>query len=230
MENVIWVFMIINNKGITASQLKLIALITMIIDHIGYILLPDIIILRYIGRIAFPIYAFLIGEGLLHSQNRKKYFFKIAITFLVFEIISFFVEGSLSICVLYGFLCAIVIVQICEWAKKDIIKRRPIAAIPISLLFISTVVFSSAYIFFAIILPLIIYFTKNEKLKIFLFSITLLMCGIVYWNYQILCIFALIPILFYNKKKGKPLFFKNSFYVLYPLHYLIIGITKLIIT
>jgi hypothetical protein len=221
---------VIKGKGINTTQLKSIALITMIIDHIGYVLFPEIIILRYIGRLAFPIYAFLIGEGLKHSRNRKKYFLKMAITFIIFELIAFFVDGSLSVCVLYGFLCAIAIVEIYEWAKKDLIKRRPIVALPITLLFMSTMVFTSDYIFFAILLPLIIYFIKNKTLKMFLFAFTLLLCGIVYGNYQILAIFALIPILLYNGKKGKEFLCKGSFYILYPLHYLIIGIFKLIIT
>ena len=50
-------------RGLTGNQLKLIALITMTIDHIGYILLPQYRILRIIGRLAFPIYAYMIAVG-----------------------------------------------------------------------------------------------------------------------------------------------------------------------
>lgn len=54
-------------------NLKIIALITMIIDHIGYIIFPQHFILRLIGRIAFPIYAFCVAEGVKHTRNINNY-------------------------------------------------------------------------------------------------------------------------------------------------------------
>ena len=57
--------------GLTGNQLKLIALITMTIDHIGFMLLPQVKILRAIGRIAFPIFAYMIAEGCQYTRNRK---------------------------------------------------------------------------------------------------------------------------------------------------------------
>ncbi len=53
--------------------LKLIAIITMFIDHIGYFILPEIRDLRVIGRIAFPIFAYMIAMGYIHTSNRKTY-------------------------------------------------------------------------------------------------------------------------------------------------------------
>ncbi len=53
--------------------LKLIAIITMFIDHIGYFIYPEIRGLRVIGRIAFPIFAYMIAMGYIHTSNRKKY-------------------------------------------------------------------------------------------------------------------------------------------------------------
>ncbi len=63
---------------LTANGLKWIAIITMIIDHIGAVLYPvsqypDMAFLRIIGRIAFPIFAFLIVEGYRHTGNLKAY-------------------------------------------------------------------------------------------------------------------------------------------------------------
>ena len=217
------------NIKISATQLKCIALITMIIDHIGIILFPDILILRYIGRLAFPIYAFLVGEGLLHTKNRKKYFLKMLATFVTFEIVYVFVRGEWSLCVLYGFLCAILIVEICEWAKKDLIKRRPIVALPISILFISTMAFSSDYMFCAILLPLIVYYIKDKKKKMLLFFICLAFYSILSWDYQILSLIAIIPLLLYSGEKGKNFLFKNSFYIMYPLHYAIIGVINFVL-
>ncbi len=41
--------------GLTANHLKLIACVTMLIDHIGFVFFPRVTVLRYIGRIAMPI-------------------------------------------------------------------------------------------------------------------------------------------------------------------------------
>ena len=46
-----------------ASIFKIIAMVTMLIDHIGMILFPNIAILRIIGRLAFPIFAYFVAEG-----------------------------------------------------------------------------------------------------------------------------------------------------------------------
>lgn len=51
------------------NQLKIIACISMLIDHIGYVLFPDVTVLRLIGRIAMPIFAFFIGEGCLYTKT-----------------------------------------------------------------------------------------------------------------------------------------------------------------
>ena len=98
---------------VKGSTLKIIALITMLIDHIGAFLIEpyllnngvfpfafDIsiipkefktlyiiyIITRLIGRIAFPIYCFLIVEGFLHTSNLKKYAFNLLLFAFISEI------------------------------------------------------------------------------------------------------------------------------------------------
>ena len=62
------------NIGINAFTLKMIATVAMLIDHIGAVLFPQIEILRIIGRIAFPIFAYMIAEGCVHTKSKKKYF------------------------------------------------------------------------------------------------------------------------------------------------------------
>ena len=56
------------------TQLKFIALLAMLVDHIGYAFFPDVMVFRAIGRVAFPIFAFLVTEGMVHTSNWKKYF------------------------------------------------------------------------------------------------------------------------------------------------------------
>ena len=46
-----------------ATQLKVIGIVSMTIDHIGYFLFPQMTVLRVIGRLAYPIFAYMIAEG-----------------------------------------------------------------------------------------------------------------------------------------------------------------------
>ena len=73
-----------SKKGISGSTLKIIAIVTMFIDHVGativqrelyngYSVMAIGIIMRLIGRLAFPIFCFLLVEGFLHTSNIKKY-------------------------------------------------------------------------------------------------------------------------------------------------------------
>ena len=60
-------------QGLTSYQLKWIAVITMVIDHIGAVLFPGELILRIIGRLSFPIFCFLLTEGFCHTHSRRAY-------------------------------------------------------------------------------------------------------------------------------------------------------------
>ena len=70
--------------GVSGSALKCIAMASMLTDHIGYVLFPQYLILRMIGRLAFPIYCFLLVEGAMHTGNIRKY----EIRLLAFALIS----------------------------------------------------------------------------------------------------------------------------------------------
>ncbi|MBR2843557.1 MAG: hypothetical protein IKF06_09840, partial [Lachnospiraceae bacterium] len=51
----------------------------MLADHAALMLFPNIVILRCIGRLALPIFAFMVAEGVLHTRSRVKYFLRIFI-------------------------------------------------------------------------------------------------------------------------------------------------------
>ena len=61
-------------RFLSGNMLKVIAAITMTVDHIGVIFFPSSNILRIIGRIAFPIFAFMIAEGCKYTKNKFRYF------------------------------------------------------------------------------------------------------------------------------------------------------------
>lgn len=75
-----------NNKNVTGSTLKIIAIVTMLIDHTAAVLLGNNMIMRMIGRIAFPIFIFLLIEGAIHTRSKMKYALRLCLFALISEI------------------------------------------------------------------------------------------------------------------------------------------------
>jgi len=73
--------------GLSGNALKLIAIVIMTIDHIGMQLFPNILMLRIIGRLAFPIFAYMIAEGCTYTKDRRKYLITIAVFAAVCQIV-----------------------------------------------------------------------------------------------------------------------------------------------
>lgn len=74
------------SKGLDGGVLKGIAAALMLTDHVGAILLPEVPVLRCVGRLAFPIFAFFIAEGYDHTRDFGRYFRRLAILAVVSEI------------------------------------------------------------------------------------------------------------------------------------------------
>lgn len=72
-------------KMVSQEGLKIMACVTMLIDHIGAAIVPNMN-LRIIGRLAFPIYCFLLVEGIRHTRDVKKYAMRLGIGVLLSEI------------------------------------------------------------------------------------------------------------------------------------------------
>ena len=74
------------SRGLDGGALKGIAAALMLMDHVGAILLPEVLALRCVGRLAFPIFAFFIAEGYAHTRDFGRYFRRMAILAVVSEI------------------------------------------------------------------------------------------------------------------------------------------------
>lgn len=61
------------NKNI----LKLLAALTMVIDHAGLLLFPQVAVLRWIGRISFPLFAFCVGDGCAYTRKPRAYLLRV---------------------------------------------------------------------------------------------------------------------------------------------------------
>ncbi len=70
----------------TSAVLQCIAVVTMLVDHLGYELFPSADWMRMIGRLSFPIFAFMLAEGFVHTSQRKKYVLRLAAFAVVSEV------------------------------------------------------------------------------------------------------------------------------------------------
>ena len=109
----------------SGTQLKLFAAICMLIDHIGVIFFPNILIFRIIGRLAFPIFAFMISEGARYTKNKIRYFFTIFSVALICSLVFYlFSGGSLYLCVLVTFSISVLLIYALRWFKVCLYSRN----------------------------------------------------------------------------------------------------------
>lgn len=106
----------------SAMALKIIASISMLLDHIGYVF--DISILRIIGRIAFPLYLFLIYNGYKHTSNRFLYAVRLGAFAVISQIpFSLFTTGKIF-AAKGNVLVTLFICFVCMWITDVMIRHR----------------------------------------------------------------------------------------------------------
>lgn len=207
--------------------LRSIALITMIIDHTGAVLYPQYHFLRIIGRIAFPLYCFLLIEGYTHTRDVKKYLTRLLAFALLSEApfdYAFF--GGLEFShqnIFFTLFLGLFAVYIIDTKGKELPFVSLFAAV---IAMVAAVLLNTDYSFVGIIYILIFYYTKDMKgwmrygvALAALVTVNFLLMGGTQ-NYAFLA-FLFIPL--YNHKPGlKNWFFKYFHYVAYPLHLFIL--------
>ena len=102
-------------NGLNNNQLKLIALLSMTLDHIAVMVFPQVILLRILGRLAFPIYAYMIAEGCTHTHSMGKYFGTMAALAAVCQGAYYFALGSLYQSILVTFSLSIGLIWLIKW-------------------------------------------------------------------------------------------------------------------
>jgi len=126
METLIVEGEVLQKSSYRNDTLKLLALVTMLVDHIGYMYFPSQMLFRIIGRLAFPIFAYQIALGYSRTSNLKKYFLRLSLFALVTQIpYSFFspdiIFNPIHFNVLFTFILAIVLLWIYD---KGILKIK----------------------------------------------------------------------------------------------------------
>lgn len=212
--------------GLTGNQLKILAMIAMTCDHVGLQLLPQFPILRILGRLALPIYAYMIAEGCRHTRDRKKYLLRLAALALVCQIVYFFAMGSLYQCILVTFSLSVCL--ICLWDFKP--GWQFYAAI-LGCYFLCNVLpdllpgtdFRIDYDIWGVMLPVLIYFGSIKGL-----TVGLLLLALDFGGTQWLALFAVPLLMLYNGQRGKANIGK-LFYFYYPAHLVIIYLLSIIL-
>lgn len=242
---------------LTGSHLKWIAVITMLIDHIGavlleYGLLPRVAdsvlagnsfdfvvadyhfwyyfneVLRMIGRLAFPLFCFLLTEGFLHTGNFKKYAIRLGIFALISEVpFDLAVSGKFldvhSQNVFFTLFIGLIVLRGLNYFETslspEMLPLRYIAALTgiLTAQFLQT-----DYAGFGILLIFLLYeFRNSRKLQCLAGAVLTLFNSYTAW-------ISFLFIWFYNGERGKQLP-KYFFYGFYPVHLLILYLIRILI-
>lgn len=222
---------------LSGNALKLIALISMTIDHIGVVMFPGNQIFRAVGRLALPIFAYMIAEGCRYTHSRPRYILTVFLVGVFCQAVYLLAERSVEQCILITFTFSILIICSFDLASKD--KRY----IPVMLCLIvfayfiaeklpsllPSTDFSIDYGFFGIMLAPLIYIGTNRPSRLVLTAVGLVFVALVRTPDQWLSLLSLPLLALYNGKRGfkMPKYF---FYAYYPLHLGIIYIINFIIS
>lgn len=241
---------------INRSQLKLIAIISMLIDHIGAFLIPDIyaylgypmgmipptgvdmiFICRAIGRIAMPIFAFQIAEGFVHSKDVKAYLKRLGLFALLAEIpydllmskqwISFDQQN-----ILFSFFLAVLLMYWLKFGRENTIWQRIfIVAISGVIGHVLNLEYNNLFLAGTYVTPMIIVMTYIYLDKTHAKENPRPQQAFVSSLFNALQIptvhIASLFIRLYNGKKGK--FDLKRFYLIYPLQFVFFLICRLIL-
>ncbi len=229
-------------KGITASELKYIAILAMFADHIAWAFIPtDTIlsqIIHFFGRITAPVMCFFLTEGFHYTRNIKKYFGRLA----AFAVVSHFAYALFSTGSFFGKALESVITTLflslaAIWVL-NYNKIKPCFKIPIILMLIilsEHCDWGYNLIFFTLAFELGRGSRKDQILAYascaFILNIlplfSLLRAGFDLFFVQIFNLGVLLPIpllMLYNGQKGGGKATKWVFYIFYPAHLIVIGL------
>ena len=212
-------------KILSGSALKCIALLSMIIDHTAYVLLTKgthvYIVMRAVGRLAFPLYCFLITEGFLHTRDRKRYGLRLFLFALISELpwnlmnkgTLLYEKQNVFFTLLLGYLglCAL-----------EYFRERPgYRLCALMTLFLAAVFLKADYGAAGYGLILLLYVLRDQK-------ILQAALGSCFLSGSWKAALAFIPINLYNGERGfvRSAWLKYAFYVIYPLHMLFLAIMR----
>lgn len=235
--------------GLTSNMLRVIAVLLMLSDHIWATYMSLGNWMTYIGRMAFPIFAFQIAEGFVHTSNFKKYALRL-LGFAVITEIPFNLFYSSRVFnpyhqnVLFTLLLGLLAIYVLDNLKKNFTKKN----IGRSLLWIALICVAATlgfvdYGFLGMLTVVMFYVLRDFPFAWLAQLVGMVLINIVFFEglvypveifgktfelpYQGFAVFSLIPIWLYGGKKGKSnKFMQYGFYAFYPVHMLILYFIK----
>ncbi len=238
--------------GLSGNMLKWIAAVFMVVDHVGVILLPELRILRILGRLSFPIFAFMIAEGCRYTRNKYRYFFGIFGVGAACQLVLFFYNGSLEMNILLTFSLSILLVYAFTFFKEQLFAAElSLSCTVASLLLLAGMLVGVAllgsildldYGATGCMVPLyasllhpprgrentVLHRIDRPIFRVLTMALGLLLLSLDDGGIQWFCLCSLPILLLYSGKRGKWRM-KYFFYIFYPAHLLVIqGIAYLL--
>ena len=238
---------------LSGNTLKIIAAVAMLIDHVGIMFFPGVAVFRIIGRLSFPVFAFMIAEGCRYTKNKLRYFTGIFVLAALCQLVYFIYNGDTYMSVLVTFSLSIITVYAlgylkeCLFDKKIRIEKKIISFL---LLFVVVVAvwflnmkLTIDYGFFGCMLApfaALLHPTKNncpawlKRLDRPVIHALTMEIGVLFIAFSFggrIAYYALLSMLllaFYSGKRGKAKM-KYFFYIFYPLHLLLLEGLSMII-
>ena len=220
-----------NIPGLSGNQLKIIALIAMTCDHVGLQLLPQFGFLRIIGRLALPIYAYMIAEGCRYTRDRRRYLGRMLALAAVCLCEYFGAMGSLYQCILVTFSLSICLI----FAVDRAVKSRKSGAVLLALVVFMAACyvcvelpeklfytdFAVDYGIWGVLLPVFVYFGRSKRAKLAWLSVGLCLLAADLGGSQWWALAAVPLLALYSGRRGTWRM-GSLFYVYYPVHLAVI--------
>lgn len=219
--------------GLSQEWLKLIACIAMLIDHIGATLLPQCMMLRVIGRIAFPIYCFLLAEGVNYTRNSLHYGLRLGIGAILSEIpFDLALFGVISVrhqSVMVTLLIGFIMAEIIKRVNKEYIK--PLIILPFA---VAAEWLCTDYGGWGVALIAMFVLTRNAPSKLLVQTFGLAVICYMMDSYvmtifglripiEMFALTAMLPISLYSGQKQAGIkLVQWGFYLFYPVHLMVL--------
>ena len=235
--------------GLTSNMLRTIAVVLMLSDHIWATAMIFGNWMTYIGRLAFPIFAFQIAEGFVHTSNFKKYALRL-LSFAVITEIPFNLFYSSRWFnpyhqnVLFTLLLGLLAIRVIDNARKIRTARSiALSALWLGLICIASVIGFVDYGFLGMITLVMFYLFRNFPFAWVAQLGGMVLINIVFFEGQVFpveifgrmveipsqgfAVLALIPIWLYGGRKGRSSkVMQYGFYAFYPVHMLILYLIR----
>lgn len=240
-------FIDLDKCGLSSFVLKIIAAVTMVIDHFAILFLDNhhaiYMAARGIGRISFPIFAFMLIEGFYYTSNRVKHGIILGVFGILSEIPYDMMYGKFFDLGKQNVILTLFIGYMMIWAldsismykvnyPENLLKKigagrlNTILELVVMVLGFAMAYFiNCSYAYAGVMLILCFYVFRKYHIGRAVSNIVFNM-GMFGYSIQWLGAISMIPIAFYNEKPGKYQW-KYFFYVFYPLHLLILVALKM---